>query len=40
MFPPEKKRPSRQRIVNEMVAFMVHGVARQDAPPEADEATG
>ena len=36
-FPPEKKRPSRQRIVDEMVALMLHGLARQDALPEPAE---
>jgi AcrR family transcriptional regulator len=40
MFPPDKKRPSRQRIVNEMVSFMTHGLARQDTTAEATRATG
>ena len=37
LFPPEQRRPDRQRIVDEMVAFMVHGLAHRDAlaPPLA-----
>lgn len=31
LFPTGKRRPSRQRITNEMVAFMVHGLAHRDA---------
>ncbi|HEV8628054.1 MAG TPA: helix-turn-helix domain-containing protein [Acidimicrobiia bacterium] len=40
MFPPGKRRPSRQRILDEMVAFMLHGVAREDGLPGVAEATG
>jgi AcrR family transcriptional regulator len=32
LFPPER-RPSRQRIIDEMVQFMVHGLARDGAVP-------
>jgi AcrR family transcriptional regulator len=37
LFPPEQRRPARQRIVDEMVAFMLHGLAHRDAlaPPLA-----
>ena len=38
LFPSGKRRPSRQRITNEMVAFMLHGLAHRDglgAPAEA-----
>ena len=37
LFPPGKRRPGRERIVNEMVGFMVHGLAHRDAlaPPLA-----
>ncbi|MGH2669006.1 MAG: TetR/AcrR family transcriptional regulator [bacterium] len=35
LFTPDRHRPSRDRIVNEMVGFMVHGLAHRDeaAPP-------
>jgi AcrR family transcriptional regulator len=37
LFPTGKRRPSRQRIVNEMVEFMLHGLAHREAagPPIA-----
>jgi AcrR family transcriptional regulator len=37
LFPTGKRRPSRQRIVNEMVEFILHGLAHRDAanPPIA-----
>lgn len=34
LFPPGRRRPGRDRIVNEMVAFMVHGLAHR---PPGDE---
>lgn len=34
LFPPDRRRPGRDRIVNEMVAFMVHGLAHR--PPGDD----
>jgi len=34
LFPLGKRRPSRQRIVNEMVAFMLHGLAHRPAVSE------
>lgn len=40
LFPTGKRRPSRQRIVNEMVAFMVHGLAHRDEAAKAAEASG
>lgn len=35
LFQPGRRKPSRQRIVDEMVAFMLHGLAHRDqaAPP-------
>ncbi len=33
LFPSQKRRPGRDRIVNEMVAYMVHGLAHRDAVP-------
>ena len=30
LFPPGKRRPSRQKIVNEMVAFLLHGLTHRD----------
>jgi AcrR family transcriptional regulator len=37
LFPPEQRRPADRRIVDEMVAFMLHGLAHRDAlaPPLA-----
>ena len=37
LFAPGRRRPSRQRIVDEMVGFMLHGLAHRDAvvPPLA-----
>jgi len=37
LFAPGRRRPSRQRIVDEMVGFMLHGLAHRDAvvPPIA-----
>ena len=40
LFPTGKRRPSRQRIVNEMVAFMLHGLAHREAVAEPAEASG
>jgi len=40
LFPTGKRRPSRQRIVNEMVAFMLHGLAHREAASEPAEASG
>jgi len=40
LFPSGKRRPSRQRIVNEMVAFMLHGLAHRPAVSEPEEASG
>jgi AcrR family transcriptional regulator len=40
LFPLGKRRPSRQRIVNEMVAFMLHGLAHREAVAEPAEASG
>jgi AcrR family transcriptional regulator len=40
LFPTGKRRPSRQRIVNEMVAFMVHGLAHRNEAESAAEASG
>lgn len=40
LFPPGKRRPSRQRIVNEMVAFMVHGLAHRHEAQQPAEASG
>jgi AcrR family transcriptional regulator len=40
LFPLGKRRPSRQRIVNEMVAFMLHGLAHREAVSEPAEASG
>ena len=40
LFPTGKRRPSRQRIVNEMVAFMVHGLAHRHEAEPAAEASG
>ena len=40
LFPAGKRRPSRQRIVNEMVALMLHGLAHRDADEEPIEASG
>jgi AcrR family transcriptional regulator len=40
LFPMGKRRPSRQRIVNEMVAFMLHGLAHREAIQEPAEASG
>ena len=40
LFPLGKRRPSRQRIVNEMVAFMLHGLAHREALSEPAEASG
>ena len=40
LFPTGKRRPSRQRIVNEMVAFMIHGLAHRQEAEEAAEASG
>lgn len=37
LFPPRRRRPSRDRIVNEMVAFMVHGLAHR---PETGDPAG
>jgi AcrR family transcriptional regulator len=38
MFPVGKQRPSRQRIVDEMVAFALHGLARPDPLAETSQA--
>ena len=40
LFPTGKRRPSRQRIVNEMVAFMIHGLAHRNEADRAAEASG
>ena len=40
LFPAGKRRPSRQRITNEMVAFMIHGLAHRDALGQSAEASG
>jgi AcrR family transcriptional regulator len=40
LFPLGKRRPSRQRIVNEMVAFMLHGIAHREAMQQPAEASG
>lgn len=40
LFPVGKRRPSRQRIVNEMVEFMLHGLAHRDAGSTPLEASG
>ena len=40
LFPSGKRRPSRQRIVNEMVAFMLHGLAHRNEAEQAAEASG
>lgn len=40
LFPTGKRRPSRQRIVNEMVAFMMHGLAHRDTLEAPAEASG
>ena len=40
LFPTGKRRPSRQRIVNEMVAFMLHGLAHRNEATPAAEASG
>jgi AcrR family transcriptional regulator len=40
LFPTGKRRPSRQRIVNEMVAFMIHGLAHRSEADRAAEASG
>jgi len=40
LFPTGKRRPSRQRIVNEMVAFVLHGLAHREAVAEPAEASG
>jgi AcrR family transcriptional regulator len=40
LFPAGKRRPSRQRITNEMVAFMIHGLAHRDALGAPTEASG
>jgi AcrR family transcriptional regulator len=40
LFPSGKRRPSRQRIVNEMVAFMLHGLAHRNEAESAAEASG
>jgi len=40
LFPAGRRRPSRQRIVNEMVAFMLHGLAHRHADEEPIEASG
>jgi len=40
LFPAGKRRPSRQRIVNEMVEFMLHGLAHRDAAVAPAEASG
>jgi AcrR family transcriptional regulator len=40
LFPAGKRRPSRQRIVNEMVEFMLHGLAHRDAASAPVEASG
>jgi AcrR family transcriptional regulator len=40
LFPSGKRRPSRQRIVNEMVAFMLHGLAHRNEAEPAAEASG
>ena len=40
LFPSGKRRPSRQRITNEMVAFIVHGLAHRDALAGPGEASG
>ena len=40
LFPTGKRRPSRQRIVNEMVAFMVHGLAHRNETERSAEASG
>jgi len=40
LFPSGKRRPSRQRITNEMVAFMLHGLAHRDALGGQAEASG
>src|SRR5205823_5933267 len=40
LFPTGKRRPSRQRIVNEMVAFMIHGLAHRQEAEEPAEASG
>lgn len=39
LFQPGRRKPSRQRIVDEMVAFMLHGLAHRDeaAPPATTE---
>ncbi|HEV8627763.1 MAG TPA: helix-turn-helix domain-containing protein [Acidimicrobiia bacterium] len=36
LFAPGRRRPSRQRIIDEMVAFMVHGLAHRDARATTD----
>jgi AcrR family transcriptional regulator len=40
LFPTGKRRPSKQRIVNEMVAFMMHGLAHRDSMETPAEASG
>jgi AcrR family transcriptional regulator len=40
LFPVGKRRPSRQRITNEMVAFMLHGLAHREALETPAEASG
>lgn len=40
LFPAGKRRPSRQRITNEMVSFMIHGLAHRDALGGPSEASG
>jgi AcrR family transcriptional regulator len=40
LFPLGKRRPSRQRITNEMVAFMLHGLAHREALEAPAEASG
>jgi len=40
LFPSGKRRPSRQRITNEMVSFMLHGLAHREALEAPAEASG
>lgn len=40
LFPIGKRRPSRGRVTNEMVAFMLHGLAHREAVQEPAEASG
>ena len=39
LFPSQKRRPGRDRIVNEMVAYMVHGLAHRPVPDSGTEAS-